>query len=291
MVASRQGRGVTGRHVLTVAAPSTALAGLVRMVVGSDALGGSEAEVETQVRGSSGFLRGEFTAGPGAVAALERNLGSFSAEHRGTRWTVHRHDRRPRILVLCSRQGHVLTHLLSRHEDGVLGGDIAAVLSNHDRHAAKVRAHGLKFVHIGWWAQDKQAAERELLALVREHQVDLVVLARFMQVLSGSLCEELAGRIVNVHHSLLPAFVGGRAYHQAHERGVRLVGATAHFVTAGVDEGPILVQQSVPVDHGASSPGALAAVGRDAELLALAEAIRLLCAGRVVPHGDHPVIF
>ncbi|MFJ8966988.1 formyltetrahydrofolate deformylase [Lentzea sp. NPDC102401] len=282
---------MTGRHVLTVAAPSNTLIGLVRTVTNTDALGGPEVEIETQVRGSSGFLRGEFAAGPGALAALERDLGAFSAEHRAARWTVHRHDQRPRILVLCSQQGHVLTHLLSRHEDGVLGGEIAAVLSNHDRHAAKVRAHGLKSVHIGWWAQDKHAAERELLALVHEHQADLVVLARFMQVLSGSLCDELAGRMINVHHSLLPAFVGGRAYHQAHERGVRVVGATAHFVTAGVDEGPILVQKSVPVERGQVSPGLLAEAGRDAEMLAMAEAIRLLCAGRVIPHGQHPVIF
>jgi formyltetrahydrofolate deformylase len=291
VVAIQEGRGVTGRHVLTMVAPSTTLAGLVRTVADTDALGGPEAEIETQVRGSSGFLRGEFIAGSEVLAALERDLAAFSAAHRAVRWTVHRHDRRPRILVLCSQQGHVLTHLLSRHEDGVLGGEIAAVLSNHDRHAAKVRAHALKFVHIGWWEQDKQAAERQLLALVREYRVDLVVLARFMQVLSGSLCDELAGRILNVHHSLLPAFVGGRAYHQAHDRGVRLVGATAHFVTADVDEGPILIQKAVPVGPGATSPGVLAEAGRDAEMLALAEAIRMLCAGRVMPHGDHPVLF
>jgi formyltetrahydrofolate deformylase len=236
------------------------------------------------------FLRAELDSQQ-SEDELTRRFAAIAHDHVLLRWKIRPVTRRPRILVLCSQHGHSLADLLSRHDDGVLGGDIAAVMSNHDRHGGLVRSYGLSFVHIGQWDKNKQAAEKQLLDLVRDEQIDLVVMARFMQVLSGELCTALAYRIINVHHSLLPSFSGGRAYHQALERGIDRVGATAHYATAELDEGPIIAQEAVRAPRNATSSAAFALAGRDAELAVLARAIRLHCEDRVLPNGSRLMVF
>ena len=197
---------------------------------------------------------------------------------------------RPRLLVMVSRLGHCLNDLVFRWRAGALGGDIALVVSNHEDLRPMAEAAGLPFVHVPVTPGGKPAAEARLLALVDQHRIDLVVLARYMQVLSDETCTALAGRAINIHHSFLPGFKGARPYHQAYQRGVKLVGATAHYVTPELDEGPIIEQEVMRVDH-THDPRTLARVGQDSECLALARAVRWHCEHRVLLHGGRTVVF
>ncbi|WP_086661968.1 formyltetrahydrofolate deformylase [Lentzea kentuckyensis] len=199
-------------------------------------------------------------------------------------------ESRARILVMVSKAGHCLNDLLFRWRAGSLGGEIVAVVSNHEDLRPMAEAAGLDFVHVPNTAGNKPAAEQRLLDLVEEYQADLVVLARYMQVLSNDLCAKLSGRVINIHHSFLPGFKGAKPYHQAYDRGVKYVGATAHYVTPDLDEGPIIEQEVLRVDH-TFDPRALTAVGRDAEALALSRAVRWHCEHRVLPNGNGTVVF
>ncbi|MEV6710673.1 formyltetrahydrofolate deformylase [Lentzea sp. NPDC051208] len=199
-------------------------------------------------------------------------------------------DRPPRVLVMVSKAGHCLNDLLFRWRAGSLGGEIAAVVSNHEDLRPMAEAAGLDFVHVPNTAGTKHAAEQRLVELVEEYQADLVVLARYMQVLSNDLCSKLAGRVINIHHSFLPGFKGAKPYHQAYDRGVKYVGATAHYVTPDLDEGPIIEQEVLRVDH-SYDPRALTAAGRDAEALALSRAVRWHCEHRVLLNGNGTVVF
>lgn len=201
------------------------------------------------------------------------------------------HDRtKQRLLVMVSKFGHCLNDLLFRWRGGSLGGDIALIVSNHETHRAMAEAAGLPFIHLPVTPETKADAERRLLELVDEHDIDLVVLARYMQVLSDDLCRALEGRAINIHHSFLPGFKGARPYHQAYDRGVKLVGATAHYVTAELDEGPIIEQEVMRVDH-SLGPSGLSAVGQDAEALALSRAVRWHCEHRVLLDRTSTVVF
>lgn len=199
-------------------------------------------------------------------------------------------ERRTRILVMVSKAGHCLNDLLFRWRAGSLGGEIVAVVSNHEDLRPMAEAAGLDFVHVPNTADNKPVAEQRLLELVEEYQADLVVLARYMQVLSNDLCAKLSGRVINIHHSFLPGFKGAKPYHQAYDRGVKYVGATAHYVTPDLDEGPIIEQEVLRVDH-TFDPRALTSVGRDAEALALSRAVRWHCEHRVLPNGNGTVVF
>ena len=199
-------------------------------------------------------------------------------------------DRPPRVLVMVSKAGHCLNDLLFRWRAGSLGGEIAAVVSNHEDLRLMAEAAGLDFVHVPNTAATKDVAEQRLIELVEEYQADLVVLARYMQVLSNALCAKLAGRVINIHHSFLPGFKGAKPYHQAYDRGVKYVGATAHYVTPDLDEGPIIEQEVLRVDH-SFDPRALTAAGRDAEALALSRAVRWHCEHRVLLNGNGTVVF
>lgn len=201
------------------------------------------------------------------------------------------HDQtKQRILVMVSKFGHCLNDLLFRWRGGSLGGDIALIVSNHETHRAMAEAAGLPFIYLPVTPETKPDAERRLLELVDEHNIDLVVLARYMQVLSDDLCRSLEGRAINIHHSFLPGFKGARPYHQAYDRGVKLVGATAHYVTAELDEGPIIEQEVIRVDH-SYGPNTLSTVGRDAEALALSRAVRWHCEHRVLLDQTSTVVF
>lgn len=201
------------------------------------------------------------------------------------------HDEtKERVLVMVSKFGHCLNDLIFRWRGGSLGGDLVAIVSNHETHRAMAEAAGLPFIYIPVTPDTKQEAERRLLELVEQYNVDLVVLARYMQVLSNDLCRALEGRAINIHHSFLPGFKGARPYHQAYDRGVKLVGATAHYVTADLDEGPIIEQEVIRVDH-SFGPTALSTVGQDAEALALSRAVRWHCQHRVLLDQSSTVVF
>ena len=201
------------------------------------------------------------------------------------------HDAQPqRALVMVSKLGHCLNDLIFRWRAGSLGADIVAVVSNHETLRPMAEAAGLPFVHIPVTPDTKPEAEVQLEALVADYSAHVVVLARYMQVLSDGLVERLFGRAINIHHSFLPGFKGARPYRQAYDRGVKMVGATAHYVTPELDEGPIIEQEVIRVDH-TYDPDALATVGRDAEALALSRAVRWHSQHRVLLNGASTVVF
>lgn len=196
-----------------------------------------------------------------------------------------------RTLVLASRAGHCLTDLLVRQRDGHLTITIPQVLSNHDELQPVADFYGVPFRSLPITdAASKEAFEAEVLSAVREHDIELVVLARYMQILSPELCAALEGRIINIHHSFLPGFKGANPYRQAHERGVKLIGATAHFVTTELDEGPIIEQNVVRVDH-SQSPDELRAIGQDEESRTLTQAVRWFAEHRILLDGARTIIF
>ena len=210
-------------------------------------------------------------------------------------WELHDTSVQPRALIMVSRAGHCLNDLLYRRAAESLRIDIPLVIGNHPDLAPLAAAHGVPFEHVpaGSGRNDPlgaQPAEGRLLDLIGELNIDFVVLARYMRILSPELCAKMPGRIINIHHSFLPSFRGARPYHQAHAHGVKLIGATAHYVTADLDEGPIIEQEVARVDH-TSSPEDLAAIGRDAERVALARAVRWHAEHRVLLHGRRTVIF
>jgi formyltetrahydrofolate deformylase len=190
---------------------------------------------------------------------------------------------------MVSRFAHCLGDLLFRSRVGELPMEIAAVVSNHPDHRALVEWHGIPFFHVPVTPETKPQAEARLLELVDRFEIELVVLARYMQILSDDLTAQLAGRAINIHHSFLPSFKGARPYHQAWERGVKTVGATAHYVSSELDEGPIISQQVREVDH-SHGPEDLVAAGRDTECRALSNAVKWHCEGRVVLHGNRTVV-
>jgi formyltetrahydrofolate deformylase len=210
----------------------------------------------------------------------------------GMNWELHDLAVRPRALILVSKAGHCLNDLLYRISAEQLSIDVPLVAGNHLDLAPLAAAHGIAFEYIpvGDTPAAKQEAEDRILDVVMTKDIDFVILARYMRILSTELCARLAGRVINIHHSFLPSFKGARPYHQAHEHGVKLIGATAHYVTADLDEGPIIEQEVARVDH-TSGPGDLAAIGRDAERIALARAVRWHAEHRVLLHGRRTVIF
>ncbi|MCU1394978.1 MAG: purU 1 [Ilumatobacteraceae bacterium] len=195
-----------------------------------------------------------------------------------------------RALIMVSKFDHCLLDLLYRHRTGELQVDIPLVVSNHPDCAEMVAGYGIPYLHLPVTADTKAAQEARLLELIDEHQVDFVVLARYMQVLSEGLCDALSGRAINIHHSFLPGFKGAKPYHQAHARGVKLIGATAHYVTADLDEGPIIEQDVVRVSH-THDADALVRMGRDVERNVLSRAVQAQAQDRVVLIGDRTVVF
>lgn len=214
-----------------------------------------------------------------------------TAERFGIRWRLDVVGRPLRTLVLVSTAGYCLADLLFRRRSGDLPVDVPLVLSNHPDLADLAGFYGVPFEsHPIAGADDKAAFEQRLLAAVDEHEIELVVLARYMQIVSPATCERLAGRMINIHHSFLPGFKGANPYRQAHARGVKLIGATAHFVTSDLDEGPIIEQNVVRVDHSADV-GRLIAVGQDEESRTLTQAVTWFAESRVLLDGRRTIIF
>ncbi|MEX8497860.1 formyltetrahydrofolate deformylase [Leptothrix ochracea] len=209
------------------------------------------------------------------------------------RLQIHDLARKPRLLLMVSKHGHCLNDLLFRWRSGQLDLDIPAIVSNHPDFAELAASYGIPFHHLplptGSSAEAKRAQEQQIEALIDAEAIDLVVLARYMQILSPEFCKFLAGRAINIHHSFLPSFKGAKPYYQAHERGVKLIGATAHYVTADLDEGPIIEQDVERVDH-TLSPEDFTAVGRDVECVVLARAVRWHIEHRVLLNGRKTVV-
>jgi formyltetrahydrofolate deformylase len=241
------------------------------------------------------FMRVHFEAPPQlADAATLDRLFAHTREQYGMDVRFHSLARRPRVLLMVSQHGHCLNDLLFRWKSGQLAVDIPAIVSNHTAFAALAESYGIPFHHLplagGSDAATKRAQEQQVQAIAERERVDLVVLARYMQILSAEFCESLRGRAINIHHSFLPSFKGARPYFQAHARGVKLIGATAHYVTADLDEGPIIEQDVARVDHTLSAED-FTAVGRDIECMVLARAVRWHVEHRVLMNGHKTVVF
>jgi formyltetrahydrofolate deformylase len=237
---------------------------------------------------STFFLRVHF-ASPRPLDPLRAEFTEL-ARSFAMDWHVMATTHRPNVLVLVSRQGHCLNDLLYRWRSGSLPAQIVGVVGNHPDLEGLAADAGVPFHHLPVTDDVRAAHERRILGLVDELDVELVVLARYMQVLSAEVCAALRGRIINIHHSFLPSFRGGRPYEQAYDHGVKLIGASAHYVTADLDEGPIIEQEVARVGH-AHAPEALAAVGRDLECVALARAVRWHLEHRVLLDGQRTVVF
>ena len=205
-------------------------------------------------------------------------------------WTIRTADNRRKVIVMVSKLGHCLADLLWRWHSGELDFEIAAVISNHEDLRPMVEREGLKFCHVPVEPHDKPAAFAKMAALLRAAQPDLIILARYMQIVPPELCAEFSGRIINIHHSFLPSFVGANPYQRAWERGVKLIGATCHYVTADLDAGPIIDQEVIRVEH-FHTPDDLMRLGRDCERLALARSVRWHLADRVLLHGHRAIVF
>lgn len=271
-------------HVLTltcddqvgiVAGVTGALAGVGGFILDSQ----QYADLET----GRFFMRLAFTGGGEARGALAPVAERFAFD-----WSLTRADDRPRVLIAVSKGSHCLNDLLHRWQTGGLPVDIAGVVSNHETLRPLVEWHGLPFHHMPVGDDSRGAQEDAIAGLMAD--ADYLVLARYMQVLSPALVDRLAGRCINIHHSFLPGFKGARPYHRAHERGVKLIGATAHFVTSDLDEGPIIEQAVERVDHRASVDD-LIRIGRDIEAQVLARAVSWIGERRVLLNGNRTVVF
>ena len=237
------------------------------------------------------FMRIEFESAAELTAMRE---GFAPLANRLTMdWELVASATKTRVLLLVSKLGHCLNDLLFRVQTGHLPIEIVAIVSNHREFYQLAASHNIPFHHLPLLnssVEQKQAQERKIIEVIEDNQIDLVVLARYMQILSPELCRHLSGRAINIHHSFLPSFKGAKPYHQAYERGVKLIGATAHYVTSDLDEGPIIEQEVARIDH-SLSPEQLTAIGRDVECVTLARAIQWHAERRVLLNGSRTVVF
>jgi formyltetrahydrofolate deformylase len=276
--------------VLTLSCPDRA--GIVHAVTGVLVERGAnitEAQQFNDAATGLFFMRVQFDA-PGATLDALNAAFAPLVERLGLRATLAPAAERMRTLILVSQLGHCLNDLLFRWRTGLLPLDIRGVVSNHVDFESLVRGYGLPFHHVLVSAATKPAAEAKLIELMDTQGIELVVLARYMQILSDELCRRLAGRAINIHHSFLPSFKGAQPYRQAFDRGVKIIGATAHYVTADLDEGPIIEQDIARVDH-SHDPAELTAIGRDVECAVLARAVRWHAERRVLIDRNKTVVF
>jgi formyltetrahydrofolate deformylase len=236
------------------------------------------------------FMRTHFEAGAGESTESLAQAFAPIGERFAMRWRFFDTARPSPTLILVSRLGHCLNDLLFRHRSGLLPIDIRAVVSNHRDFYRLAASYDIPFHHIPVTSATKERAEQRLMEIVDAEGIELVVLARYMQILSEDLCRRLEGRAINIHHSFLPSFKGARPYRQAHDRGVKLIGATAHYVTGALDEGPIIEQDVERVDH-SMGVDTLTGIGRDIENVVLARAVKWHAERRIVLNGGKTVVF
>lgn len=284
------------RHILTLKCPDSP--GIVHAVSGALLEVGGNIVENAQFREpetNTFCLRTGFVSDVVDTDSIRNTISRRLVEELGidlgrVELEVHPIGDKPRIMILVSKFDHCLVDLVYRWRNGGLGVDIPVIASNHVDCAEVAQRYGIPFVHLPITPETKHEQEAQIKALVEEHKIDLLVLARYMQILSDDLCLYLNGRAINIHHSFLPGFKGARPYHQAHARGVKLVGATAHFVTADLDEGPIIEQDVARVGHD-KTPDQLVELGQDTERLVLSLAVRHWAEHRVFMVGNKTVVF
>ena len=279
----------TLRYVLTIACPDrVGIVAAVSNVLATHRGNIVESDQFSDTESGRFFMRLVFDLDEAAEPALLAHFEPLARQFEMV-WRLYDPRRLPRVMILVSKAEHCLNDLLYRHRTGALPMEITAIVSNHRDLAHLAEWHAIPFHYLPSTAATKPEQERQILDLVENTRTDLVVLARYMQILSPELCQALAGKAINIHHSFLPGFKGAKPYHQAYARGVKLIGATAHFVTANLDEGPIIEQEVERVDH-AHTPEQLAAVGRDIENIVLARAIHYHLERRVFLNGGKTVV-
>ena len=235
------------------------------------------------------FMRVQFACGQLTPSDLKAQLGWF-ANPLKMQWSLHAVAQAMPVVIMVSKEGHCLNDLLFRWKSGLLRLDIRAIISNHREFYQLAASYNVPFHHLPVTAATKTQVEARQYEIIQAEQAELVVLARYMQVLSDDLCKKLSGRAINIHHSFLPSFKGAKPYYQAHDRGVKLIGATAHYVTADLDEGPIIEQDVARVDHSRTVDD-LTTLGRDTESQVLARAVKWHSEHRVLLNGHKTVIF
>ncbi len=281
---------MTGTFVLTLSCPDRR--GLVHAVSGFLLDRGANIEEAAQFNDHDTglfFMRVQFACASSSLAQLKEALAVFSRPF-AMQWKLHSQAEAMRTIIMASKQGHCLNDLLFRWKSGLLSIDIRAVISNHLDLEPLAASYGLAFHHLPIDARDKADVEAQQLAIIRQADCELIVLARYMQILSNDLCTQLEGRAINIHHSFLPSFKGAKPYHQAHDRGVKLIGATAHYVSKDLDEGPIIEQDVARVDHSRTVQD-LTALGQDTESQVLARAVKWHSEHRVLLNGHKTVVF
>ena len=235
------------------------------------------------------FMRILFEMPLAGLGTIEKDFSEVADKFKMT-WNIQDLDFKPRALILVSKPSHCLNDILHRHATKNLQLDIAGIVSNHDTLKHMADWYKFPFHHFPVTAETKETQERQILDLVKELNIDVVILARYMQILSTNFCKELSGKVINIHHSFLPSFKGAKPYHQAYDRGVKIIGATAHYVTEDLDEGPIITQETIHVNH-THSPSQLVSLGQDMECLVLARAIRLHVHKKVFINGNKTIVF
>ncbi len=281
----------TRRYTLTISCPDRA--GIIAAVSGFIARHNGwivEASYHTDLESQLFFMRQEIRADSLPFSADEfARLFSPLAQEYAMRWRLADSALKKRLVILVSKQAHCLDDLLHRWRSGELQVEIPCVISNHDDLRGFVEWHGIPYVHVPM-EQDKAAAFARIAALFEEHRGDTLVLARFMQILPPALCQRFPGRVINIHHSFLPSFAGAKPYHQAYQRGVKLIGATCHYVTEELDAGPIIEQDTVRIDHGDTVED-MVRYGRDIEKTVLARGLRYHVEDRVLVCGNKTIVF
>ena len=281
---------MTNAYILTLSCPDRL--GLVHAVSGFLLEHGGNIEEAAQYNDHATglfFMRVQFACDQHDHATLTARLATFAEPHQ-MRWTLHATAAPMKTVLMVSKEGHCLNDLLFRWKSGLLPIDIRAIISNHRDFYQLAASYNVPFHHIPMTSATKAQAEARQLEIIEAEGAELVVLARYMQILSLDLCQKLAGRAINIHHSFLPSFKGAKPYYQAHDRGVKLIGATAHYVTADLDEGPIIEQDVARVDH-AMTPKELVRMGSDIESLVLARAVRRHVEHRILLNGHRTVVF
>ncbi|KAI0437826.1 formyl transferase [Xylaria telfairii] len=277
-------------HILTLSCPDKP--GIVHAVTGlfaSHGLNILDLQQFSDKTSQKFFMRVHFEHAE-STDNLAEPIRKLSAELQWDNYDLRPASQKPRVLIMVSKIGHCLNDLLFRTKTNQLGIEIPLVVSNHPDYRALAESYGIEFHHLPVTKDTKLEQEKQILDLIRKNNIELVVLARYMQVLSPGLCEAMSGKIINIHHSFLPSFKGAKPYHQAFERGVKIIGATAHFVTADLDEGPIIEQRVTRVDH-AMSPKELVEEGSNVESQVLAAAVKWWSEKRVFLNGHKTVVF
>ncbi|VVQ35441.1 Formyltetrahydrofolate deformylase [Pseudomonas fluorescens] len=281
-------------YILKVSCPATSgiVAAVTSYLADSHCYIGEMSQFDDEIN-STFFMRAVFRFNADHSGGdLEQVRAGFNdvASKFNMSWELFDKSKPMRVLLMVSKFDHCLSDLLYRHSKGEMDMNITAVVSNHLDLRPMAEREGIRFIYLPVTKDTKAKQEAELMKIVDETQTDLVVLARYMQILSNDLCKQLSGRAINIHHSFLPGFKGAKPYHQAYERGVKLIGATAHYVTSDLDEGPIIEQEVQRVDH-AYLPDDLVAIGRDTETVALSKAVKYHLQHRVFLNNDRTVIF